>query len=352
MLTGVGVWLFDISRCGYFDRTRAKKGSPPAFGDIEECLESLAAWTVGRRLSETSTYDEIEDSETAVTFFLCLKRAANGDYLLGLWNKVQTNSNKIASVGVNDIVGSAATKFTEIDEDRIPGHATYFYVMPAEGKVATVRVKHPMNGLHNFRAYIGNFIRYINPKHIVLGKPGDKGEINVVGYRTSPASDETLKLQGQFRISTIAKGGETQYLIENSGRIQRAICRTTIDRTVPDVREWWQRGMSVLGLGGKAAKQDLVEEVVIKAEIPMTFEREEVEKIVQDWSARQADANDMEDDIGFVLQGEGSPRWLSRSYARKAIDLEVQWIDEELVDPDALLAQLVARRKTILELGA
>jgi hypothetical protein len=351
VLTDVGIWLFNISRCGYFNRARAKKGDPAEFGDIQECLESLSAWTAGRRLSETSTYGVVTDSETSVSYFLCLRRAENGDYLLGLWNKIQTNSNKIASVGVNDVVGSVATQFTEIDEDRIPGYATYFYIMPAERKVATVRVKHPMNGLRNFSAYLYNFVRFINPKHVILGPPGENDEIAVIGYRENPATDEHRSYQPQFRVSTISKPGESAYLIKNSGRIRKAICKTTLDREVPDVRVWWQRGMAVFGLGAKAHKQDLLDEVVIKAEIPMTFERAEVEQIVQDWTERQAAGNDAEDDIGFVLQGEGSPRWLSKSYARKPIEMEVQWLDEELVDPNALLAQLVARRATILGLG-
>jgi hypothetical protein len=351
VLIDVGIWLFNISRCGYFNRARASKGAPAEFGDIQECLDSLAAWTAGRRLSETSTFGVVPDSETSVTYFLCLRQAANGDFLLGLWNKIQTNSNKIASVGVNDVVGSVATKFTEIDEDRIPGYATYFYIMPAERKVATVRVKHPMNGLRNFSAYLSNFVRYVNPKHVVIGPAGEGDAIAVVGYQRHPTDDEVGTYQPQFRVSTISKPGETAYLVENSGRIRKAICKTTVDREVPDVRVWWQRGMAVLGLGAKAHKQDLLDEVVIKAEIPMTFERAEIEQIVQDWTERQAAGNEAEDDIGFVLQGESAPRWLGKSYARKPIEMEVQWLDEELVDPDALLGQLVARRATILGLG-
>lgn len=348
MATEVGVWLFTVSRCGYYDRTHAKRGMPPEYGALSETLASLSAWTAGRRLSETSTFSV---DGLASTFFLTLKRAENGDALLGLWNRIQTKSNKIASVGVNDIVGAVATQFTEIDEDRIPGFATYFYLMPSEGRIATVRVKHSMNGLHSFQQYMHSFLRYINPQHVATA-PGEGDEIHVVGYRPDPGSDDIRNLRAQFRAGTIPRAGEAQYIIDNSALIQRAICKTTISNTVQDQKQWWQSGLRLFGLGARRDRQDLQDDVVIKAEIPMSFEKDEVEAIVKDWSERQDGGNEAEDDIGFILRGEGgTPRWLSKSYARKTLDLEIEWLDDELVNPESLLAQLQARRAQILALG-
>lgn len=350
MVTEVGVWLFDVSRCGYYEPASARAGHGPLYGGLSECMGALRDWTVGRRLSETSTSDVKPDTEQAKTYFLSLTPAANGDFLLALWNRIQTNSNKIASVGVNDIVGAVTTEFTEIDEDRIPGFATYFYVMPAEGKIASVRVKHPMNGLHNFKSYLYNFLKFVNPRHVVAAE-NESGEIDVVGYRPDSASEDIRKLRAQFRLQTIPKMGEAQYIIDNFALIKRAICKTTITNTVPDQREWWQRGMDVLGLGARRGRMELEDQVVIKAELPMNFIRPEVEAIVQEWQDRHAVDGDREDDIGFVLQGESAPRWLSKSYARKAFDLEVQWMDDELVETQALLAQLQLHRRSILALG-
>jgi hypothetical protein len=346
----VSVWLFNVSTCGYYDPARANRGAPAQFGGIAELLASLDEWAAGKRLSETSTYDVVADSETSQTYFLCLRQAANGDMLLGLWNKIQTNSNKIASVGVNDIVGQVVTEVTEIDEDRIPGHATYFYILPAEGKIATVRVQHPINGLYNFKRYLKSFLTNINPKHVILGEPDEDGATTVVGYRENPASHDVKRLRPRLRIDSIPRLGEKEFLIQNSGRIRKAISKTTITGEIPDEREWWQRGLQYFGLRPGLAPVDLLDEVVIKAEIPMTFEQDEVRQIIDEWEARQNAGNELEDDIGFVMQGESATHWLSRSYARKVLELELQWIDEEQVNPDFLLEQLVRHRNTILSL--
>jgi hypothetical protein len=223
----VSVWVFNIATCGYYESAKSKKGAPALFGGISDCLAGLGEWTYGKRLSETSTYSPLADSETGQAFFLCLEKGANGDFLLGLWNKIQTNSNKIASVGVNDIVGQVVTEITEIDEDRIPGYATYFYFMPAEGKVATVRVKHPLNGLYNLKAYIKNFMMHINPKHVVLGDAEEgSDEIPVIGYREHPGSPDILKLRSRFRLESIARSGEKEFLVANSPLCQSS-CRVT-----------------------------------------------------------------------------------------------------------------------------
>jgi hypothetical protein len=351
MVVEAGIWLFSVDKCGYYSYRDNARNAPPVFGGLADCLSNLKAWSQGRKLSETSTYEVAADSDGNKAYLVCLERAANGDYLVGLWNKIQTNSNKIASVGVDDLVGQAVTEFTEIDEDRIPGHATYFLVMPNENRVATVRVKHATNGLHNFQKYIGNFMQHIDPQHVVLGDAEDADEIPVVGFRSNLADAEIRKLRMRFRLASIHKPGETQYLIDNSALIQKVICKTTITNLIQDERNWWQKGLDIIGLGARLPRGHLPDEVLIKTEMPMTFEQPELKEIIATWEADHADDHQPEEDIGFVLRGEATPRWLSRSYSRKNFGIDLQWLDEELVDPQSLLHQLQIHRAEILALG-
>lgn len=353
MITEVNVWLFNIAVCGYYDTKRANKNNPAVFGQMGSTLNNIEQWCRGQRLVDTSTYKGMDGHEIPQTYFLCLETAQNGDYLLGLWNRLHTHSNQISSVGVDDVIGQVRTETTDIDDDRIPGYATYFYVMPQAGRVACIRVKHPLNGLSNFTKYVYSFLTSVNPQHVVLGEPNDNGDIVVRGYKPRQGDEEpTANLRARFRLSTIPRIGESDYITENSHLIHKVITKTTINTALQEERRWWQTGLALLGLGAKVEEGGPTGEVVIKSELPMTFTREEITQVIEEWQQRQNDDFEAEDDIGFCLRGETSARWLSKSYARRSFQLDIDWIDDEQVDAQGLLEKLIQNRAAILAMAA
>ena len=300
-------------------------------------------------LGETSTFDVPEDSNLQKTYLLHASRHGNGDYLIGLWNRVHSASNKIASVGAQDIVGAAAAQFTEIDPNRIPGLATYFWIMPAEQKLATVRVKHMTNGLQNFEFYMQNFVKFINPQHVVLEPDDGSGEIKIAGYRENPAAAEVQPLHGKFEVGSIRKKGDLDFILANRADLRRVICKATLTNTVREDRVWWQRGLSVLGMG--IGERTLVDAVPIKVDLPLTFTEDELKATIKEWEEHLAATKSAWDDLGFVFKGDQTPRWLGKSYARKTFDLDIEWIDDEQVNPTSLMMELQRHRRLVLELG-
>lgn len=347
MATEASIWLFNLKQCGYY-KSRIYTPAAAIFGDAQSIPADLARWANGKMLGETSTFDVPEDSDFQKTYLLHASRHHNGDYLIGLWNRVTSASNKIASVGAQDIVGAAEAQFTEIDPNRIPGFATYFWLMPHEGKLATVRVKHMTNGLHNFEFYMQNFVKFINPQHVVPEPDDGTGELKIFGYREQPASEDVYELHGKFEIGSIRKKGDVDFILANRADLRRVICKTTLTNTVREDRVWWQRGLSVLGMG--IGERTLTDTVRIKVDLPLAFSKEELEETIESWQEQMADNKSTWDDLGFVFTGDQTPRWLSKSYARKAFDLDIEWIDDEQVEPTSLMMQLQRHRRAVLAL--
>jgi hypothetical protein len=343
----VGIWLFNLRQCGYYT-SRIASSAAPVFGNTATILHDLQRWSSGKKLGETSTFDVPEDTNFQKTYLLNYVPLANGDVLLGMWNRVHSNSNRIASVGVEDIVGAAATEFTDVDETRIPGMATYFWLMPAEGRLATVRVKHMTNGLQNFEMYMDNFVKYINPQHVVLGPEDENEELTISGYRSDPASDDVQSLHGRFSVGSIRKKGDLDFILAHRADIQRVICKTTLTNTAREDRVWWQRGLNLMGMG--IAQRTLTDKVKIKVDLPLGFTAAELKATVKEWQEHLTTTDSRWDDLGFVIRGESSPFWLSKSYARKTFDIDIKWIDEEQIEPTALMQQLQIHRKTVLEM--
>jgi hypothetical protein len=348
MSVEASVWLFNHRQCGYY-KNRIATAAGPVFGDTNSILSDLIRWADGRTLGDTATFDVAPDSNLQKTYLLHASRNQNGDFLLGMWNRVHSNSNKIASVGMGDIVGAAAAQFTEIDPTRIPGHATYFWVIPEHGKVATIRLKHMTNGLQNFEFYMQNFVKFINPRHVVLGPEDENGGITIAGYRPDPRSEELEQLHGKFELGPIRKKGDLDFIVANRADLRRVICKTTLTNTVREDRVWWQRGLSVMGMG--IGQRVLTDPVSIKIDLPLTFTDDELTQTIEEWQRHLATTKSSWDDLGFVFKGDQTPRWLSKSYARKAFDLDIQWIDDEQAEPTSLMRELQRNRQGVLDLG-
>ncbi|WP_186044243.1 hypothetical protein [Burkholderia gladioli] len=342
------IWLFRVRQCGYY-KNKINNGKPPLFGSLDSIFGDLIRWSSNKNLGETSTNDLIEDGDLGKTYLLHASKGRGGDYLVGIWNRINSNSNKIASVGSSDKVGAAETKFTEIDEDRIPGFATYFWVMPGEEAIATVRIKHASNGIQNFQSYMQNFVTYFDPQHIVPEDGEEEDEITILGYRPTPKSDIVAEANPRFEVKSIINPGDTAFILENRDRIRRVICKTTLTNTVRADRTWWQRGLGVLNMG--IGEKILSDKVNIKVDLPLSFTKGELELTIQEWQKHLAETKSAWDDLGFVFTGDQTPKWLSKSYARQNFDLDIQWIDDEQVDPTSLMMQLQRHRKAVLLLG-
>jgi len=256
----------------------------------------------------------------------------------------------VSSIGIGDVVGSVKSEVTKVDENRIPGYATYFWVMPAEARIATINLKHPNKGLGRFAVYLQSFLKFINPVHVVLSEqqPAD-GTIGIEGYRSEPEGDvfqSTVK--PLFNVRSIPLGGEIDMLRARVNDIDKIEYKTVLRSVSTTDMAKWQALMSLGRLHRRAAPR--LEDTPVKVEIPMSFTLEELNQTIEEWSPDPDHMGDTKSDIGFHLRGERT-KWLSRSQARKTFPLEVEWVDKELVNMRGLMLQLQRHRAEVLRMG-
>lgn len=345
MLIDVKIWLYDLSKCGYFPF----RGDTPLFGGIAQSFDALTAWTAGKLLGETSTFTTVDGDESGGAYFLDIHKGPNGDFLVGLWNRLPGNKNNISSVGIGDVVGSASAEITEIDRNRIPGFATYFWVMPSDQRVACVRVKHDSHGLANFKRYMGAFLKAVNPQNVVLGPPCANGDIDIAGYRRDTTTNDVVNgAHPRFSVKSIPLGGDVSYLLANAGSIDKILSKTTLSSEHPGDFTRWQQVLSLSRVF--RAPPPLREEALVKLEFPIQFTRPQLAETIAAWHQREESDATGQDDLGFHLRN-GDIKWLSKSQARTGYQIDVSWIDDELVDIASLFRQLQVHRTAVVALG-
>lgn len=347
----VGIWLYKISRCGYYPWRNESGNAAPFFGGTTQMLAQLARWAEGKTLGRTSTLNLAPGDESTEVYFVASEYDVNsGDYLVCTWNRFPGNRQNVSSIGVGDVVGAVTSQVTELDENRIPGYATYFWVMPGEARIATINLKHPNKGLGRFSTYLQSFLKFVNPAHVVLAQdqPND-GTIKIAGYCSEEGGDifqSTVK--PLFNIQSIPLGGDIEMLRQNVADIDKIECKTVIRSMSPTDMARWQTFMSMSRMFRHAAPR--LEETTIKFEMPMSFTLEELNQTLEEWSPDPNLSGDTKGDIGFHLRG-GRTKWLSRSQARKTYAIEVEWIDAELVNMRNLMSQLQRHRADVLRMG-
>lgn len=347
MQTDVKLWLYNFAKCGYFP---FRGDTAPLFGGITQAFDALTSWTSGKQLGQTSTFTTKDGDEGGGAYFLDIEKSSNGDFLVGIWNRLPGNKNNISSVGLGDVVGSASAEVTEIDLNRIPGYATYFWVMPSQQRIACVRVKHDSHGMDNFKRYMLAFLKFYNPQNVILGPPVSTGEISVAGYRRDTTTNDIVA--GAFpklSVKSIALAGDIAYLKANAGSIDKVLSKTTLSSESPADFKRWQKMFDLAKFFG--TPPPLREEALVKLEFPMQFTPRQLDDAIKGWQKR-SDGTDAtgEDDLGFHLRG-GEIRWLSKSQARVGYQMNLNWIDDELVDLKSLLSQLQVHRTAVLAIG-
>jgi hypothetical protein len=349
-MVDVGIWLYRVSKCGYYP-WRSGSGAAPRFGGLSQTFAQLCTWAAGKRLGETATFViDDEDELSSVYFLTSHHHATTGDYLMVVWNRLPGNRQNISSVGVSDVVGSATAEITEFDENRIPGYATYFWVMPSANRVATVNLKSLNKGLPNLSAYVQNFLKFVNPGHVVIAPDeGPDGEIVVAGYRPTP-TDPMLAgvVRPSFNVKPISLGGDIAYLRANVDWIDKVICKTVIPVAEEHGHAWWQTMLEMSRIRNRRNLR--VEEAPVQVQFPISLTLDDLNRTINAWADDLNNVENRASDIGFHIRG-GETRWLSKTQARTSIPLEVQWIDEELVDLRGLMTQLQLHRAQVLRLG-
>lgn len=328
--------FYKISSCGYYPYGPRREAD---FGLLADTMQHVADWSRGRPLAHTRTHG-VEGSQTHPAYLVNAVRGGN-TWLLTLWNEAANTDGKVVSIDGFAAVGAANVSETEVEEGHIPGHATYFWFLPEENLMATIRFQHPMGGVYEMNKFMGGFLRTFGP-HVVQGEPED-GNIEVVGYRRNEA-DELGKYRPVFRTEVFKKPGPIDYVIARAAEVRKIKKKASLHLRHRASKSLWQKmleGVHISPRGNVDQNVDIYYELEVSG-----LEEQQVRDIVAQWTEEEGD----ESDYGFVLRGDAKTHWLGRAYARDTLHLDVARHNVEIVEPNSLLRELERFRPHLFSL--
>lgn len=336
LMEQVKVSLYKVASCGYYPRG---DHDHPQFGRLDEILRDLQRWGANKRLAHTKTFDPA-DGGNHLPVYLVDATCDGAAWLLTLWNEAHNTEGTVTSINGQAAVGNANVSETEVEEGHIPGHATYFWFLPEQGLMASVRFQHPTTGVSGMNKYMRCFVQRFT-SFAVLGEPGDDGKRAIVGYRPNQAT-APAHYSARFKTDVFVKPGPLDKILENAASIRKLERKAKLDLAIRPEKDFFQRLLVGVHL---STHQTVQHEAKIKYEVEVNgLEEGEVREIISQW--REEDNDDS--DYGFVLRGDNNTHWLGREFVRETLELEVERDNAELVQPQSLLRELARHRATLL----
>lgn len=333
--------LFDISECGYYERGNGHH----RFGTMARTLSDIDRWSRNLELAQTKLYEGSGAQDIDPVYLLAIHQVpSRDDWLVVTWNENESFDGSSASVNGSDRVGAASVDLTEIEEGRIPGYPTYFYVMPQDGKIATIRIDTRKSGRKGFQEYIKCFISGYASQ--VVHDRSDENSANVLGYREQP-EEEPERLIPKFRLREIRIGGRLDLIRNRCHEIRSIIRKATLNIRQQADRNTWQKLMAKLGWAHSSTMQQDIE---IKYEIHDAVNSEQLEAMINEW---ESFGRGSWDDIGVRFRGEANKDyWFSRSLARDKLNIRVNGSTTTDIDLASLALALHGKREVILGLAS
>jgi hypothetical protein len=337
-LEDVKITFYRVKQCGYY----GYGADVPAFGRLEETLTEMAAWSNGIALSLTKILDPNDDELPVYLFGM---RKVGNDWTFATWNEVPAHEGGVASVSRRSVVGQAQVHLNPINADDIPGYATYFWAVPDQNVIASVRFAYNISGQEGMRRYVERFLA-LESSHAVEGE--QEGDLKVVGYCEAPG-EPLVKVSPRFRTNAFAKAGHVRYILQNHARIRKVIRRGHLSVTNQAERTILQK--TVQFLRGRALNNQVLVNRSAYIELEYTPSLEELNEMIN--SEADDPGTSAWDDMGFVMQGEPNKKyWLGRSLASDDFQLDVTRDADTgaTVTLESLSEALTANRHAILRI--
>lgn len=333
------ITFYKIYRCGYFYRGEDQ----PLFGSIEETLEDLQKWSLGKKLIETKV-TEIDEADYIGNTYLVDIQSSKDSWVVTTWNETASNEGRVASVQAESNVGDATVHMNDIVEGSIPGYATYFWIVPSRNIFASIRFKHPYTAQKPFSAYVSKFMECYT-RHVVVGEPTDDSDYPIIGYAASE-NDDVCHCRPKFNTGLLQNSGQKKFMLDNVGNITKIIRKEVLNLTQKEPLKFWQKMIRQIQL---VSQPDAPVLPKITYEIPVRPTKEDIENMFQVW-ADGAESN--WDDFGVKVKGASKIHWVSHSLAREEFELDVEWENEEVVNAASLLLAVSSQKGKILAICA
>lgn len=335
MIETVHLSFYRVSQCGYY-KHRQKS---PEFGTLSSTLNELRLWLGnGRLFGSTATYQTDDDSDVKAVYCLGLESIDDDNFLLTLWNAVdKKGGGNLASVDPSAPVGDATVETIKVPVDRIPGYPTRFWIIPSLLTVASVKLPESKSHQAGLNRYILGYLQS-HSTHKVVEDAEDDGDVRIAGYRNKEG-DEPLNVEPRFSMRIIANPTHLEEIRANYRSITQLARKQELPYVIANQPGPLQWMLNSVGL----SKPGTIDGS-IKARYQIRFEptKHQVDDIIKKWEDDHGHSKF--DDVGFIFKRRSSPVWLSQSYERESVNLDIAYKKDDQLDSTALLKALVGCR--------
>lgn len=331
--------FFDIDRCGYY----AGREKLPLFGELTKTLHSLKEWSKSLRLVETKTFTPEDGSDLFPVYLLSIKNEGDA-WLIITWNEVPSNEGTMPSISKDAQVGTLDIHENKLEEDSIPGFATYFYFIPSMNIFASVRFQHTNTGQQGLKAYIQSYLEEFS--EYVSAYIDDDTKLEIKGYRVPNNKyddDEFEEVTARFRTSLHKNPGKWDYIRDNIKSVTKIFKQSTLHYNRREHLAVWQRISRFISKTTPLPKSDHTN---IQIEMETTLTIDIFEEIAENWMNRDVRESD---DVGFKIKGNQDVQWLSESLAKCEIDLDIKRKNSEIIEPESLLKEIKKHHAVLMD---
>lgn len=326
--------FYDIEKCGYY-RHGDEEGQ---LTNVKEVLDNLKQWLTGKTLQQTLTTNFLSAGSERLPVYCAnvTKSHSKRTYLLVTWNEVESSNGGISSISKDEPLATVASSVqnTGLPAGHIPGYATYFWFIPEDNILATIRFNHINNGHYGMNYYLKGFLTRFS-KYAQLSEV-KKGEYEISGYGID---NENIieNIYPQFNSSPKKLEGRIDYIKSKRNSIRKIIKKTILENDLSENKTFKQKILKNIGFSNTSIEEPL------KMKYEFNFEptRQELDDIINNWN--KENRNDSWDDIGFKLEKEATPLWLKSVVPSEDIDLNVIRTNDEFIDFNRLLIDLESR---------
>ncbi|MFY1053517.1 hypothetical protein ACOQNP_18015 [Ectopseudomonas khazarica] len=333
------ITFYRVPQCGYYPRGEA---DDPAFGSMQGMLTDLSLWCHAKQLAATKTY-EVADGADYLPVYLMDITAGATSWVVTIWNQTPATEGKVAAAIGTSSVGNPEVVMNDVPEGGIPGFATYFWFIPQQNVLASIRFQHLITGQKPMQQYMESFLQSFS-KHVAWTDPVEDADIQIAGYIRQPGQ-APQDLNPRFRTQLFKKPGAHELILSNADRVRKVLRKSTLELNRPEQLGRWQQLLQWTTLREPQQRPD---QVKVQYELPVHVSRDDVQGMIADWHA----GHDRQwDDYGFKLKGESQHvHWLSHSLARSEFDLDITRNSLEVVNAQSLLKALTDNQAEILRL--
>lgn len=335
-----------IKHCGLY----RERGRSPEMGSLRDIIRNIYNWSNvnGRLIQNTCTYEvnSAFDMDFLETYLVSMKYDIDsGDYFIAMWNRTHDSGDSVYALDPTATIGNLNKKALhkgDLPSKSIPGHATYFWIIPSKQTIATITFGTPRTGMNPFSHWFESFIK-TESKYVRFD---DKDKF--IGY--SKNTKKPIKdLVPRFTRSLHKNPFKKDLILENRIHILGVIRRIRLDRSQPAHKGAVER---LLGLVGIANKSDQIPHTIpLTYELDYTPTESELTGMISSYENSES-----WEDVGFKFSsknGFGADRkeWLSKSYSKGKIHIEVDWlVPGQLLDMAKLKTVVSKRRDELMEL--